>query len=448
MSNPDDTDSTQPQAWPPPPPPPLPPAYPPLPAAAFDAPPAVPARTVARQARQSRRRSLSALAVACFLTMAGVVGYTIGANQGSSSVNASSDGAFPSQRIPQFPSFPDSGNGSSSGGSSSGGSSSGSGRQSSIDVNSIAAKVSPSIVNLTSVVDQGEAAGTGIIVSSSGLVLTNNHVIANSTSLQAEIGGSGDTHPAKVLGYDLADDVALVQIENVSGLTPASLGSSSSVQVGDAIVALGNAGGKGGSPSVVSGTVTGVDQQITAADQDGSNPETLTGLLQIDANIQPGDSGGPLVDADGKVVGMDSAASSGNGGFGFGGQASNEGYAIPIENALAIAKKIQAGNGSDRIHVGGHRALLGVSVRDSSSSGDGGNGANVQGVASGSGAESAGIQQGDVIVGIDNTTVTSAGELTHALVKYSPDNKVRVTWTDSSGQNHTATVQLGSGPPA
>ena len=107
------------------------------------------------------------------------------------------------------------------------------------------------------------------MVTSSGLVLTNNHVIAYSNDLQAEIGGDGEQHAVKVLGYDIENDVALVQIEDVSGLTAASLGNSSDLQIGDAIVALGNAGGWGGSPSVVSGTVTALDQQITASDQDG-----------------------------------------------------------------------------------------------------------------------------------------------------------------------------------
>ena len=155
------------------------------------------------------------------------------------------------------------------------GSSSGNRQNSSIDVNGIAGKVSPSIVNFTSSLDQGEAAGTGILISSSGLVLTNNHVIASANQLEAEIGGDGSQHPAKVLGYDIQSDVALVQIEGVSGLDAASLGNSSSAQIGDAIVAMGNAGGKGGAPSVVSGTVTGLDQQITASDQDGSDAETL-----------------------------------------------------------------------------------------------------------------------------------------------------------------------------
>src|SRR5690606_28649429 len=138
--------------------------------------------------------------------------------------------------------------------------------------------------------------GTGIIISSNGLVLTNNHVIASSSDLAAEINGNGEYHPVKVLGYDIEHDVALVQIEDVSGLTPASLGDSSTLQVGDAIVALGNAGGKGGDPTVVSGVVTALGQQITASDSDGSRAETLDNLVQVDANIQPGHSGGPLVD--------------------------------------------------------------------------------------------------------------------------------------------------------
>ena len=465
MSIPDDAGQTEPQIPPPPPPPPsyaLPPSYevpaPPPPPLAASAPPE---RTVARHARQSRRRSLTALAVAGLLSCAAILGYTMGADHASNSTNASSLGALPTTQS-QLPTFP---NGSSSGSSSSGSS----GRQSSIDLNAIASKVSPAIVNITSSLSNGEAAGTGIVVSSSGLVLTNNHVIEDSTDLNVEIGGDGSSHPAKVLGYDKADDVALVQIEGVSGLDAATLGDSSSLQVGDAIVALGNAGGKGGSPSVVSGTVTALDQQITASDQDGSNAETLDGLIQINANIQPGDSGGPLVDANGEVVGMDAAASSGNGGFGFGGQsASNEGYAIPIEHALSIAKQIQAGNGTDTIHIGGHRALLGVAIAADTANGYGdpfggngdfggsrgqgssgsGNGATVADVQSGSGAESAGIQQGDVIVGIDGTSVGSASDLTHAMVKYSPGDKVSVQWLDSSGQSHTETVQLGSGTPA
>jgi S1-C subfamily serine protease len=398
--------------------------------------------------------------VACFLALAAVFGYSIGANHGSNTSNAAS--SFPTQTVPTY----DPSQGFPSSGSSNG--SSGNSRQANIDVQAIAQKVSPSVVNLVSAVDGGEAAGTGIVISSNGLALTNNHVIASSTQLQAELNGSGDYHPVKVLGYDIEHDVALVQIEGVSDLPAASLGDSSSVQAGDAIVALGNAGGKGGDPTVVSGSVTATGQQITASDQDGSNAETLHNLLQIDANIQPGDSGGPLVDAHGDVVGMNAAASSGNGGFGFGGQSANEGYAIPIEDALAIGKKIESGDGGDTIHVGAHAAVIGVAVQDDGTAngygdpfgGNGdfggpasqgattGNGAYVKDVQSGSAADGAGIAQGSTITGVDGTAVTSASQLTHLMVPYQPGDKVKVEWTDPSGQSQSATVELGSGPPS
>jgi S1-C subfamily serine protease len=407
-------------------------------------PPGVPPRTVARHERESRRRTVSAIAVACFLTLAAVLGYTIGANHDPASSNAAS--SFPSQQFPNF-----GGNGSSNPSNS---------QNANIDVQSIAEKVSPSVVNLVSSLNQGEAAGTAIIISSNGLALTNNHVIAASNQLEAEIDGSGQYHDVRVLGYDIEHDVALVQIEDVSGLTPASLGDSSSLQVGDAIVALGNAGGKGGEPTVVSGSVTGLGQQITASDQDGSNAETLHNLVQIDANIQPGDSGGPLVDANGDVVGMNAAASSGNGGFGFGGQSANEGYAIPIEDALAIGKKIESGEGGDTIHVGAHAAIMGVAVSDSPNGNNGsfggfgdqqsspGNGAYVQDVQSGSGADDAGISSGSYITDVDGNSVTSASQLTHLMVPYQPGDHIKVEWTDSSGQDRSATITLGSGSPS
>ena len=434
-------------------PPPIPPAGIPTAPMAATPPPGVPPRTVARQERQSRRNALGVLAVACFLALAAIFGYSIGTNNGNNSTSASS--GFPTQQVPQY----DPSTGSSG--------STNNGQQANIDVQSIAEKVSPSVVNLVSALDGGEAAGTAIIISENGLALTNNHVIASSNELQAELNGNGEYHPVKVLGYDIEHDVALVQIQGVSNLTPASLGDSGSVEVGDAIVALGNAGGKGGDPTVVSGSVTATGQQITAADQDGSRAETLYNLVQIDANIQPGDSGGPLVDANGDVVGMNAAASSGNGGFGFGGQSANEGYAIPIEDALAIAKKIQSGEGGDTIHVGANAAIIGVGVTDDGSAngygdpygsnGDlggsagggtsSGSGAYVTQVQEGSAAVDAGITEGSTITSVDGNRVSSASELTHLMVPYQPGDKVKVEWTDSSGESRSATIELGSGPP-
>jgi S1-C subfamily serine protease len=383
---------------------------------------------------------MAALGATGVIAVSGLAGYAFGHGNGSS--------ALPATRVTAFPSSL----GSSSGDRSLGSSGQGSGG---FDANAIAGSLDKSIVNITSTVSGGEAAGTGIIISSSGLVLTNNHVIADSTSLQVENSADGSTHDAKVLGYDVADDVALVQIQNVSGLTPAPLGSSSNLSVGDAVVALGNAGGQGGTPSVVTGSVTALNQQITASDQDGSNAETLHHLVETDANIQPGDSGGPLTDSNGQVVGMDAAASSSNGGSGFGDQSSNQGYAIPIEDALAIAKHIASGDGGTNIHVGASRGVLGIEVQaDSTSNGygassnDQGSGAVVSGVQSGSAAEAAGITQGDAITEVDGTNIGSASDLTDAMRSHSPNDKVDVTWTDSSGTSQHASIRLGSGPPA
>ena len=393
------------------------------------------ARGQRSQPHYGRRRLVAGLAVVGLLAIPATVGYELAHGGGSSSGNRSATAVLPVS----FGSSQDSS--SSSGG---------------VDASAIANKVDSSIVNInTTLASGGQAAGTGIVVSSSGLVLTNNHVIADSTSLHVEIGGNGSEHPAKVLGYDVADDVALIQIQNVSGLTAASIGTASSLSVGDPVVAIGNAGGQGGTPSVVTGSVTALNQQIIASDQDGSNAETLHHLVEVDANIQPGDSGGPLVNVDGQVVGMDAAASSGNGGFGYSGQSANQGYAIPIENALTIAKNIVTGDGGTNIHLGANRALLGVEVQPDSTTNSNapnanntGSGAVVNGVQSGSGAAHAGITQGDVITGIDGKRVDSASALTHAMTAYSPNDTIQITWTDTSGSTHHQSVNLSSGPPA
>src|SRR5207302_7735688 len=125
-----------------------------------------------------------------------------------------------------------------------------------------------------------------------------------------QINGSGPTHDAHVVGTDAADDVALVQIDGVSGLKTVSIGDSSKVSVGDPVVAIGNALGRPGPPSVSQGTVTALGRTITATDQNGGNPETLSNLIQVNASILPGDSGGPLVNGSGSVIGMDTAASA------------------------------------------------------------------------------------------------------------------------------------------
>jgi S1-C subfamily serine protease len=234
--------------------------------------------------------------------------------------------------------------------------------------------------------------------------------------------------------------------------------------VGEAVVGIGNAGGTGGTPSTAGGSVVALGQSITASDDSGGNSENLSGLIEINAGIEPGDSGGSLVDSSGQVLGMDTAASTGSAFQDSGTQA----YAIPIATALALAKQIEAGHASTTVHIGA-TGFLGVSVQDSSSAGgstaNGGlggafgsgsgsgtgtttGGAVVEGTLSGSPAAKAGLVQGDVITSVNGKAVNSATGLSNLLEPEHPGNVVQLQWTDGSGQNQTASVTLESGPPA
>ena len=266
-----------------------------------------------------------------------------------------------------------------------------------------------------------------------------------------------------MLGYDAADDVALLQIQGVSGLATVSIGDPSQLAVNDPVVALGNALGRGGTPATAAGSVTALNQSITATDEGGSNPETLSGMIQVDAEIQPGDSGGPLADANGDVVGMDSAGSSSSSMLGQ--DSSVVGFAIPIDHALAIAHQIEHGESSTNVHIG-TRAILGVQIQDPSAQssngpfgrrGGFGNGTSVEpasdglqivGVESGGPAESAGLQAGDTITSIDANSISAAADVTGALASHNPGDTAQISWVDGSGQQQTATVTLAAGPPA
>ena len=309
-----------------------------------------------------------------------------------------------------------------------------------LDTQAIVALVNPAVVDITTTVDGGEAAGTGMVLTSSGLVLTNNHVIDGATTVGVQIAGSGPVHKAHVVGYDPTDDVALVQIEGVSGLTTINVGDSSALAVGDRVVAIGNALGSSGPHAVSTGGIDALNQAITVDDPTGSSQD-LSGLIQLDAGLQPGDSGGPLVNSAGQVIGMDTAASAGRRRV----SVSRVGYAIPIAKALDVAKQIQAGKSSGKVHVG-DRAVLGIQVTDSNSLT--GQGATVVAVTSGSPAAGAGMQRGATITAIGTTTIGTVDELGTALFTQNPGDKVQVTWTDAAGTSHTATLQLIAGPPA
>ena len=309
----------------------------------------------------------------------------------------------------------------------------------------IVKKIDPAVVDIVSTVNNGEAAGTGIVLTSSGEVLTNNHVIDGATSISVTDVGNGQTYQASVTGYDASHDIAVLKLKGASGLTTASVGDSSQVSVGSKVVAVGNAGGRGGPPSVAEGQVTGLNKQITATDQGSGTSETLTGVIRTNANIQPGDSGGPLLNTSGHVIGMDTAASSAQTDSATGESAPIQAFAIPINQAVATAHQIEAGTASDTVHIGA-TAFLGVAV--SSQGGLSDNGAVIAGAVQGGAAAGAGIIAGDVITSVGGQAVTSANGLRDTLTAHHPGDTVKVTWQDRQGQTQSANVVLGSGPAA
>jgi S1-C subfamily serine protease len=334
--------------------------------------------------------------------------------------------------------------GSSSG--SAGGSTTGAGAPS--DISGLAAKISPALVDInTNLSYQSEqAAGTGIVLTSNGEVLTNNHVIDGATSISVTDIGNGQTYKANVVGYNRTGDVAVIQLVGASGLQTAPIAQSSPT-VGQGVVGVGNAGGTGGTPSSAGGSVTAVGQSITASDSGGGNSENLTGLIETDCDIQPGDSGGALVDSSGQVVGMDTAASTDSTGISGVAQA----YAIPITTALSVARNIEAGRASSTIHIGA-TGFLGIQVQDSSATSTGSSqsasGAVVDGTLPGSPGAGAGLAEGDVITGVDSSPVNSSSDLSNALESHHPGDVIHLEWTDQSGVAHTSSVTLAVGPPA
>ncbi|AMB58882.1 S1C family serine protease [Microterricola viridarii] len=310
------------------------------------------------------------------------------------------------------------------------------------------------VVDVTSQLtyDNAEAMGTGIVLSSSGEILTNNHVVAGSTNISVTVVSTGASYTASVVGTDATADIAVLQLSGASGLQTAAIDSSSTATVGSAVTGVGNAGGVGGTPSAVAGTLTALDQTITTQAEGAAASETLTGLIESSADIQAGDSGGPLYNASNQVIGIDTAAASGG---------AVAGYSIPIATALSVAGQIESGQASAEITLGSP-AFLGVEVvpaGDTSvygyGNGFGGGtststvpGAMIGGVIDGTAAAAAGLAAGDTITAVNGTAISSASDLTTALAGHAPGQTVTVNWTDASGAPATATVTLGVGPAA
>ena len=292
----------------------------------------------------------------------------------------------------------------------------------------------------------GTAAGTGLVLTSTGEVLTNNHVIEGATSITVTDVGNGRTYRAAVVGYDSKDDIAVLQLQRASGLKTVTLGSSSTVKIGDKVVGIGN-GGRGGRPSAVAGAVTALGQTITASDEVSGTTEQLTGAIRTNANIQAGDSCGPLVNSHGQVSGIDTAASS---HYQLpSGRTQTQSFAIAINKAVSIGRQIESGRSSATMHIGA-TAFLGVELSSGLRGGlpgsQAGSGVTIAGVTSGSPAARAGLQAGDEIVSVSSHAVTSSSGIQSAPEGYHPGDKISISWLDQAGQTNTAALVLAAGP--
>jgi S1-C subfamily serine protease len=394
-------------------------------------------------------------------TTGGFIGDAIGSS-GTATATAFTPAQTPARPGSGFGSGPGSGFGSGpgsgfggvpSGGSGQspqgGSSSSGSPGTGPADASSIASRVDPGLVDVNVTVDYGQArgAGTGMVLSPDGVVLTNNHVIDGATSISVTDVGNGKTYRARVAGYDRSKDVAILKLSGAASLPTVTIARSAKVSAGQEVVGIGNAGGTGGTPSYAGGTVGATGRSITAADDLSGTSERLTGMIETNADIQPGDSGGPLVNASGQVIGMDAAGSQTSG---FATQQATEGFAIPIGTATHVAAQVLGSQPATGVHTG-PTAFLGVEIAQGTSGGTAAQGSGVQiaGVVHGSPAAQAGLTAGDVIISVDGHPATSQTTLQHIMVTdLTPGQSVTVSYTSASGQQHTATVNLASGPPA
>jgi S1-C subfamily serine protease len=337
----------------------------------------------------------------------------------------------------------------------------------------IVTKVKPGVViiNTTLQYNSEVAAGTGRVINSGGLVLTNNHVIEDSTAIRVSVPATGQTYQARVIGYDKAGDIALIQLQNASGLTTVPIGDPSSVKAGETVVGLGNSEGQN-TIKTAAGHVTGLNKTITASDEAGStSSEMLHGMIQISANIVPGDSGGPL-SGSGGVIGMDTAGN--NVGY----QEQAVGFAIPINTALSVARQIAAGQASSTITIG-YPPFLGIFIgsgpesnpqRQAQQQQNGlpgspacyasnanltgpstiapvNSGTLIDGTICGSPAAQAGMTGGAVITAVNGQTVGSPDDLSQILARFHPGDTISVTWVSPSGQRTTSSLRLTAGPP-
>jgi len=300
----------------------------------------------------------------------------------------------------------------------------------SLDTTGASAEQSTGLVEITTTLEygEGEAAGTGLVIGSAGLVVTNHHVVAGATAIEVTDVTTGKQYHAEVLGYDAARDVAVLQLQNASGLDTVTT-DPGGASLGAAVTAVGDAGGDGGSLTAAPGRVTDLHHPITVRDDLTGADVHLRNLIEVSSDVVPGDSGGALLDAGGEVVGMNVAPSSGSSDV--------TGYVIPIGRVLRVADAVLAGDRSSSVVIGG-TPFLGVQLSGSS--------ATIAGVLDGSPAAGLGLAAGDTITGVDGTSVGTADQLREVVAAHEPGGTVSVTWTDRAGASHSGEATLAAGP--
>lgn len=310
-----------------------------------------------------------------------------------------------------------------------------------LDQSAVMGQVTPGLVDINTTLNYQSAvgAGTGIVLDPSGEVLTNNHVIEGATSITATSLANGRTYSVDVIGFDRANDIALIRLRGAGDLPVASLGTSSSLAVGDPIAAIGNAGGAGGAPSYSPGNITQLGASVRASDESGGGSRELTDLIRVAADVRPGDSGGPLVNSAGQVVGVNVAATL---TYRMGNVRGGEGFAIPIDRALGVAGAIRSGGGPG-IHIG-DTAFIGVGIADPAA--DGPAGAVVRQVLPDTAARGAGLAPGDVITSVDGVAINTATDLSNFMDAHHPGDTITLNWVDREGNPRSAPIVLGSGP--
>jgi S1-C subfamily serine protease len=296
-----------------------------------------------------------------------------------------------------------------------------------------AQKVGVVTINTTLDYDRDEqAAGTGMILTANGYILTNNHVVAAATSITVTVQSTGRTYTATVVGTDKTSDVAVLKLAGASGLSPVTFAASEKVTVGESIYSVGNAEGTGNVVTAV-GTVGAVNQSLSIGSDESDSSENLSGLIQLGSDVVSGDSGGPLFDKSGHVIGMVTAASSGS--------STVTGYAINIAQVLKVSNAIEAGSSSSDI-VLGYPAFAGINIANVAASA----GVPVASTFVGMPANEAGIGEGDIITAVNGISMTTATQLSAAIEAHKVGDSVTITWLDTAGVSHSAAITLVAGP--